>query len=102
MAGALEGGRVIEFANYVSGPYAGMLLGDMGAEIIKVEEPSKADPQVQHRKMRVDVPHPTVGTVGYVRNGVRLSETSNSVRFCSPEPWEHNDEILSPLRRHGG
>ena len=102
MSGALEGVRVIEFANYVSSPYAGMLLGDMGAEIIKVEEPSKGDPQVPHLQMRVDVPHPTPGTVGYVRNGVRLSETPNSVRFCSPELGEHNDEILSPLRRHGG
>ena len=44
MSGALDGVRIIEFANYGSGPYAGMLLGDMGAEIIKVEEPSKGDP----------------------------------------------------------
>ena len=52
--------------------------------------------------MRVDVPHPKLGMVGYVRNGVRLSETPNSVRFCSPELGEHNDEILSPLRKQGG
>ena len=57
---------------------------------------------MQHLKMRIDVPHPALGTVGYVRNGVRLSETPNSVRFCSPELWEHNDEMLSSLRRHGG
>jgi crotonobetainyl-CoA:carnitine CoA-transferase CaiB-like acyl-CoA transferase len=44
MAGALEGIRVIEFANYVSGPYAGMLLGDFGAEVIKVEAPDGGDP----------------------------------------------------------
>src|SRR6202040_613706 len=44
MAGALEGIRVIEFANYVSGPYAGMLLGDFGAEVIKVEAPNGGDP----------------------------------------------------------
>ena len=44
MAGALEGIRVVEFANYVSGPYAGMLLGDFGAEVIKVEAPDGGDP----------------------------------------------------------
>jgi crotonobetainyl-CoA:carnitine CoA-transferase CaiB-like acyl-CoA transferase len=44
MAGALEGIRVVEFANYVSGPYAGMLLGDLGAEVIKVESPDGGDP----------------------------------------------------------
>jgi crotonobetainyl-CoA:carnitine CoA-transferase CaiB-like acyl-CoA transferase len=44
MAGALEGIRVIEIASYVSGPYAGMLLGDLGAEVIKIETPGKGDP----------------------------------------------------------
>src|SRR3954467_13603027 len=44
MAGALEGVRVVEIASFVSGPYAGMMLGDLGAEIIKIEEPEKGDP----------------------------------------------------------
>src|SRR5262252_3253788 len=44
MAGALAGTRVVELANYVSGPYAGMLLGDLGAEVIKVEAPNGGDP----------------------------------------------------------
>ena len=44
MAGALDGIRVIEIASFVSGPYAGMLMGDLGAEIIKIEAPEKGDP----------------------------------------------------------
>ncbi|HEX5317370.1 MAG TPA: CoA transferase, partial [Candidatus Kapabacteria bacterium] len=44
MVAALDGIRVAEFANYVSGPYAGMLLGDFGAEVIKVESPGGGDP----------------------------------------------------------
>ena len=43
-AGALDGIRVVEFANYVCGPYAGMLLADLGAEVIKVETPDGGDP----------------------------------------------------------
>jgi formyl-CoA transferase len=39
MAGALDGITVIEVANYVSGPYATMLLGDLGATVLKVEGP---------------------------------------------------------------
>jgi crotonobetainyl-CoA:carnitine CoA-transferase CaiB-like acyl-CoA transferase len=44
VSGALEGIRVIEVASYVTGPFAGVLLGDMGAEVIKVEEPERGDP----------------------------------------------------------
>ncbi len=41
---ALDGVTVLEFASYVSGPYAGMMLGDLGAEVIKVESPNGGDP----------------------------------------------------------
>ncbi len=43
MTAALEGVRVIEIASYVTGPYAGMLLGDLGAEVLKIEPP-EGDP----------------------------------------------------------
>jgi len=41
MSGALEGIRVVEMASYVTGPFAGVLLADLGADVIKVEEPGK-------------------------------------------------------------
>ena len=44
MAGALNGIRVLEIANYLTGPYASMLLGDLGAQVIKVEPPDGGDP----------------------------------------------------------
>ena len=39
----LEGIRVIEFTHVISGPFCGMLLGDLGAEMIKVENPSTGE-----------------------------------------------------------
>jgi formyl-CoA transferase len=42
--GALDGIRVIEIGTLISGPFAGRLLGDMGAEVIKIEQPGAPDP----------------------------------------------------------
>ena len=42
--GPLAGMRLIELGTLLAGPFAGRLLGDMGAEIIKVEAPGKPDP----------------------------------------------------------
>jgi crotonobetainyl-CoA:carnitine CoA-transferase CaiB-like acyl-CoA transferase len=39
----LDGVRVLELANYMAGPFCGMLLADMGAEVIKVENPLGGD-----------------------------------------------------------
>ena len=42
--GALDGIRVLEVGTLISGPFAGRLLGDMGAEVIKIEPPGAPDP----------------------------------------------------------
>jgi len=43
-AGPLTGLRLIELSSLLAGPFAGRLLGDLGAEVIKVEPPGKPDP----------------------------------------------------------
>ena len=39
MPGPLDGVKVVEFTEIIAGPFAGMLLSDMGADVIKVEPP---------------------------------------------------------------
>ena len=40
MAGALDGIRILEFSEIIAAPFAGMLLSDLGADVIKVEPPT--------------------------------------------------------------
>ena len=42
--GRLAGLRVIELGTLLAGPFCGQLLGDFGAEVIKVEPPGQGDP----------------------------------------------------------
>src|SRR5262249_45186924 len=39
MPGALEGVRVVDFGQYIAGPLAAMLLGDQGADVIRIDPP---------------------------------------------------------------
>jgi crotonobetainyl-CoA:carnitine CoA-transferase CaiB-like acyl-CoA transferase len=39
----LEGIRILDFTRFMSGPFATMLLGDLGADVIKIEPPGGED-----------------------------------------------------------
>jgi CoA:oxalate CoA-transferase len=45
--GALEGVRVLDFTQYLSGPHATSVLDELGAEIIKIERPGSGEPERQ-------------------------------------------------------
>ncbi len=44
MATALNGVTVLEMGTFITGPAAGMLLADLGADVIKIEQPETGDP----------------------------------------------------------
>lgn len=72
----LEGVRVIEFCNVAAGPFCGMLLADMGADVIKVEHPQGGD------TMRAWPPI----TEGYSENFASLNRNKRSVTLDLKRP----------------
>ncbi|MGA3085853.1 MAG: CoA transferase [Thermodesulfobacteriota bacterium] len=54
---ALEGMKVVEYCNMVSGPYCGKLLADMGADVFKIEQPHCGDDSRRRGPFPDDIPH---------------------------------------------
>jgi formyl-CoA transferase len=54
-----------------------------------------ADPQVKHRNMIAEVPHPTIGTLKLTGIPIKYSETPGSIRRHPPLLGEHTDEVLT-------
>jgi len=55
------------------------------------------DPQVKHRALRVDIPHPLGGTAPVVASPMRLSETPVEYRLAPPTLGQHNKDIYCRL-----
>src|SRR5687768_14470842 len=72
----LEGVRVIEFCNVAAGPFCGMLLADMGADVIKVENPQGGDTMRQW---------PPIND-GYSENFASLNRNKRSVTLDLKSP----------------
>ena len=53
-----------------------------------------AEPQIVHRGMRIDLPHPTAGKVPGVRNPINYSRTPLEYRMAPPLLGEHTDAVL--------
>jgi crotonobetainyl-CoA:carnitine CoA-transferase CaiB-like acyl-CoA transferase len=57
-ARALTGVTVLELGRMVAAPYAAKLLADLGADVVKIEEPGVGDPSRRRGPFPNDAPHP--------------------------------------------
>jgi crotonobetainyl-CoA:carnitine CoA-transferase CaiB-like acyl-CoA transferase len=55
------------------------------------------DPQVQHRGVAVEVPHPLAGTVKIYTNPIKFSETPITQYTAPPVMGQHNEEVYGGL-----
>jgi crotonobetainyl-CoA:carnitine CoA-transferase CaiB-like acyl-CoA transferase len=72
----LDGVRVIEFCNVAAGPFCAMLLADMGADVIKVENPQGGD-SMRHWPPLTD---------GYSENFASLNRNKRSITLDLKDP----------------
>lgn len=76
---ALDGIRVIDFTRVLAGPFATQILGDLGAEVIKVEMPGKGD------DTRFTVPEPNFGGESTFFLSLNRNKQSIALDLNTPE-----------------
>ena len=97
----LSGIRVVGTDQYMAGPYCTMLLGDAGAEVIKIERPGGGDPR---RAMppfaERDGARKAAGFMGYNRNkkSVALDMRSDSGKEVFRRLMAETDVLVNNLR----
>ena len=74
----LDGLQVLEFGQFVAGPYCGMLLADMGGSVTKVERPGTGD-------LSRSVGRPTPGGEGTVFLSLNRNKRSITLDLTKPE-----------------
>ncbi len=74
---ALSGLKVVEYSEFVSGPYCGRLLTGLGAELIKVEKPGLGDKARSWGPFPQDLPHPEKSGLFLFLNMNKLGVTLN-------------------------
>ncbi|HEY91830.1 MAG TPA: CoA transferase [Dehalococcoidia bacterium] len=89
MAGPLDGVRVLDLGRFIACPFCGMLLADLGAEVIRVERPGGG----QDRFMGLLTP------AGYSYGFVNQNRNKKAISL-NYEKNEHGREILDELIKH--
>ena len=72
---ALEGIKVLDLSEYISGPYCTKMLGTFGAEVIKIEKPGEGDGSRRVGPFLGDVPHPERSAPFLYLNTIKKSVT---------------------------
>ncbi len=99
MAKPLKGIRVLDMGTFITGPAAAMLLADLGAEVIKVEQPGTGDP---FRAFNGDLYSPHFQTYNRNKKSVELNTKDAGDLAKFDDAGEERRRVhpeLSPRRR---
>ena len=88
-AGALDGIVVVDFSRVLAGPYATMMLGDFGAEVIKIERPGVGDDTRQWGP-----PNDSAGVATYF-NSVNRNKRSVVLDLSDPDDQQRARDLVA-------
>ena len=91
VTGALSGVRVIEWGNYISAPFCGKVLAELGAEVIKVEPPSVGDDSRRSGPFPDNIPDPERSGLFLLSN---INKRGVSLNLNTATGWELFDRLL--------
>jgi crotonobetainyl-CoA:carnitine CoA-transferase CaiB-like acyl-CoA transferase len=99
---ALNGLRVLDLSHGVAGPFAARLLGDMGAEVVKVEEPGRGDFARREEPLKKDAPEPERSLLfqylNWNKRGVTLDLRSEASHAALRKLVERSDCVIEAFR----
>lgn len=95
MAEVLRGVRVLEMGTFITGPAAGMLLGDLGADVVKIEHPQAGDP---FRAFKGGLYSPHFQTYNRNKRSIRLNTKDPADRRRLDELVEGADVFIQNFR----
>ena len=96
--GPLAGVRVIDLTRYIAGPYASQLLGYLGAEVIKIEEPGTGDPMRGISRFRQNGLSAHFASGNASKKSVTLRLRSDEGRRIFFEMLTHADVVIENFR----
>jgi formyl-CoA transferase len=96
--GPLSDLRVLELGTLLAGPFCGQLLGDMGAEVIKIEPPGQGDPMRAWGRQAAGEPSLWWPVVARNKKAVTLDMRQAEGQALFKEMVKHTDFVLENFR----
>ncbi len=96
--GPLSGLRVIEMGSLIAGPFCGQVLGDFGAEVIKLEDPGTGDPMRQWGRSKPKGLSPWWPVIGRNKKSVTLDLRTDEGRDIARALIAKADVVVENFR----
>ena len=99
--GPLAGLRVIEMGTLIAGPFCGQILGDFGAEVIKLEDPKSGDPMRQWGRSLPKGPSPWWPVIGRNKKSVTVDLRGAEGQALARDLIAKSDVVVENFRVGG-